>query len=332
VQRSFDWLRHSDALDEKFSTRTYGWLAMNRHYEGLPDHPFTSAFHADMPEKHHRAKHGAVDHSRVSYFFPEPRAERVALLTEIASGGAEVTLGFCRQPPMLSYHPAMCAAYQAETGVDPRSLDAEDGEAFLSWLRWRASFVTLLVADVRSALDALEAETGRHVRLAARLPADGLLPNLAQGYDLPVWVERGLIDELHLDPLYTTAGGDSLSLLPYRELLEGSEITLIGGVNSNGAIATQSCLSAFLRLAISLARGGVDGIEIFQTDNCVGNDWTWVMPLVGNPDRAEQLLRDSNLDACFPLDAVTVFAGVDNHMMNHRLSLWEGPAGPDLWY
>jgi hypothetical protein len=305
---------------------------MNRHYEGLPDMPFTSAFHAGMPEKHCRDKHGEVDHSRVCYFFPEPRQERVALLTEIAEGGAEVTLGFSRQPPMLSYHPAMCEAYAAQTGVDPRGLDAEDGEQFLDWLRWRAEIITGLVREVRARLDQIEAQGGRHVRLVARIPADGLLPNLAQGYDVASWVEEELIDELHVEPLYTTAGGDCLSVRPYQELLAGSNLELVGGVNSNGAIATQTCVPAFLKLAISLAHAGVAGIEIFQTDNTVGNEWTWLMPLVGDPDRAEQLLRESNLEACFPLDAVLALAGVDNHMMNHRYSLWEGPGGAGLWY
>ena len=249
----------------------------------------------------------------MSYFFPEIRRERLDILGEVAGRGVDgLLIGFCRQPPMLGYHPKMAEAYEKQTGIDPRTIDASRPKAYLDWLQYRADIITTLLRTLRRELDELEKKTGRHVRIIARIPGDGLLSNLAAGLDVERWCREGLVDQLQVDPLVPSGGGRSLDIRPYIELARQHNIKVYGGINEILGLGVSQ--PAFLRRAIGLARAGVDGIEIYESEQfCSGHPWRFMAALAGHPERAEKFLDGSNLEACYPHEAWSVVGGMDNH-------------------
>ena len=69
-----------------------------------------------------------------------------------------------------------------------------------------------------------------------------------------------------------------------------------------------------LRRALGLLRAGVDGIDTYETNAvALSYEGRFLLPLLGNPERLKRFLRDSNLDACYPVDAGTAAGGHDNH-------------------
>lgn len=90
---------------------------------------------------------------------------------------------------------------------------------------------------------------------------------------------------------------------PYVKLGRRYEIEVFGGVNE--LLGQGVSQAAFLRRAIGLARAGVDGIEIYESEQfCNGDPWRWLAALAGHPDRAERFLnKTSDLEACYSHEA-----------------------------
>ncbi len=100
---------------------------MNRHYgANSRGGIFSSKFYRDNQQwyRYFKSDEQLDDVRAMSYFFNEVRQERIDIFLEVARKGADgVLVGCCRQVPMLLYNPQMVAAYQKETGVDPRTID-----------------------------------------------------------------------------------------------------------------------------------------------------------------------------------------------------------------
>lgn len=325
VLRCCDMLRYPLEQRGKYDLRIQGWLAMNRHYSPQSrGGVFTSPWVRSHPEFYQYKKDmRSVDFSRVEYFFPEVRRERLDILEEVAAYGPDgLVIGCCRQPPMAGYNPKMVAAYTEETGVDPTKIDIEDGKPYLDWIQWRADHLTAVLRELREHLNTLERKTGNRIPVIARVPDLGLQWNLAEGIDTATWVREGLIDELQLDPLEET-GGDasgeaSHDVRPYVELCHKHGVPVFGGVNGSsgarqGKINDDSPVVG-LRRAIGLLKTGVAGIEIYEAEMFAGStERRWLIPLWGRPDLAEKWLRESNLEAVFPVTARNAVQGHDNH-------------------
>ena len=180
----------------------------------------------------------------------------------------------------------------------------------------------MILRDLRKNVRQIEQESGRTIKIADRVSSEEILSNLAQGLDLKTWCREGLIDELHAEPLCTIAGGQAMDIRPYVELARKYNIRIVGGCN--GIYGKLISKAAFLRRAIGLARAGVDGIEIYESEMVLeGSPWRWVVPLAGHPDRAEQYLAESNLEAAFPIDAWSATGGFDNHFIVNRYTLYD---------
>jgi len=94
------------AFAEKNDMIIYGRLGMNRHYGDSLGGALRSQYIAAHPEWMERHRGGQVDGTKVSFAIPEYRAERIAVLMEVAQIGAHgLCLDFCRQPPVARYHP-----------------------------------------------------------------------------------------------------------------------------------------------------------------------------------------------------------------------------------
>ena len=317
----FDALGYPLSRREAHDMRMLGWLAMNRHYN--PESyggTFTSPWaRAHLEFRMGRKGTAEPESSRMEYFFPEVRKERIDILAEVAAYGPDgIVFGCCRQPPMAGYNPAMVAEYKKLTGVDPNQIDLSHGEPFVNWLKWRSGHVTQCVRELRKRLSEVEAELGRPVPVVARVPSEDLFHNLALGLDVQTWIEEGLIDELQLDPLETSGGGASHDVRPCLDLCRKHGVPCFGGVN--GTTGTRDLHGspwspvAGIRRAIGLVRAGVDGIEVYEAEILAWCDHRrWLVSLWGNADLAERFLDESNLDAVFPVDAFTAANGHDNH-------------------
>jgi hypothetical protein len=321
-------LQATDPLDYVLSQRQargvtiLPWLAMQRHY-GVRAYGgiFASRWFAEHPQWHEWPKNAAKPSgSTVCYFFPEVRRERVDILCELAERLPDgLLVDCCRQVPLLLYHPEMVAAYQQQTGVDPRTLDADDGQRYVDWIRWRADWFTQVLRDLKARLGPIRARSGRPIPVVLRVPTKGLFYNLAQGLDVEHWCRQGLLDALQLDPLEDCAGrGANHAVTPYVDLAHRYRLPVFGGVNGN----TFWNYPAILRRAIGLCRSGVDGLELYESNNfAVSTERRWLVPLLGNADLAERFLQTSNLEACYPIWSRQAAAGFDNHSFRGQWSV-----------
>ena len=327
--RDFDSYGYALLRSQKIGLRISAWLAMNRHYSpNTYGGVFTSPWVLGHPEFNQFKKSGTRDISRVEYFFPEARQERLNILEEAARYGPDgIVIGCCRQPPMAGYNPRMVERYKERTGVDPRRIDIADGQPYLDWIRWRADHFTQLLRELRPRLSAVEKDIGRSMPVIARIPGVGLQLNMAQGLDVNGWVEEGLIGELQLDPLQSFAEGGSHDVRPYVELCHRKGIRVLAGVNGTtgagwsdstepdeGILFHQASPVVGIRRAIGLIEAGVDGIEIYEAEIFARScERRWLLPLWGDVERARAWLKESNIEAVSPVMASNACQGHDNH-------------------
>lgn len=302
-------LAHREADDLKI----YPWLAMQRHYGNHYDGVFTSRWFNAHPEFHDWVK-GADKPTpdRVCFFFPEVRKERVDILCEVAERCPDgLTVGCCRQPPMHLYHPQMVAEYQRQTGVDPRTIDAAQEDAYRQWISWRANWFTEVLRELQTRLGPIRQKTGRPIPVIVRVPSKGLFYNLAESLDVETWCREKLVDQIQLDPLEDCAGrGGNHDVRPYLALGRQYGLPIFGGVGGN----TFWNPTAVLRRALGLLRAGVAGIELYESNNfAVVTPQRWLVPMLGNPSAIESFLEESNLEACWPLWSNNAASGYDNH-------------------
>ncbi|MCY3778049.1 MAG: family 10 glycosylhydrolase [Candidatus Aminicenantes bacterium] len=166
---------------------------------------------------------------RISYAFPETRKYVLSLLRETASNYAidGVALLYNRRPPLLAYEAPIVEGFQAEYGEDPRKLDSLDER----WLRYRSTFLTRFMRELRAMLDEVELEQGRS-RLAVTAVVCRPGENILHGMDLNTWVREGLVDTLipysssvRLNS-FVSAWDDPQDVEHFVSLVKGTDCTL----------------------------------------------------------------------------------------------------------
>jgi len=296
----------------EYRTTIYPWLSMQRHYgERAYGGIFASHWFRSHAEWRRWSKNATKPSGgEVCYFFPEVRKERVDIFCEVAGRSPDgIVVGCCRQTPMLLYHPEMVAAYMNLTGVDPQKIDANSREKYERWIRWRAEFFTETLRELKQRLAPIRAKTGRRIPISVRVPSNGLFYNLAQGLDIATWCREQLVDRIQLDPLENCQGRGSHDVRPYVELCHQHGIDVYGGIGN-----TFWNYAAIYRRALGLLDAGVDGIELYESNNqAVLTQQRWVVPLFGSADLIREFLTTSNIEACHPIWARSAAAGHDNH-------------------
>jgi hypothetical protein len=316
---NYDPLNEVLAKTEKFGKEVIPWLGMNRHYgtdayEGM----LSSKWFKENPQWWQWQKNASVSrNSAVSYFFPEVRKERTDILLEVADRGAEgLLIDACRQVPMLLYHPEMVAAFKQLTGIDPLKITAENREEYTRWITWRADFFTKVLRELTERLIPIEQKRGSRIIVAVRIPSSGLFWNLAQGLDVEQWLREGLVDRLQIDPLEERGGMEPRShdITPYIDLGRRYNIPVIGGIGSTWAWGRCDGIVPSLHRAIGLIDAGVQGIEIYEAnDHAVSQNIRWIIPLFGNKEKTIAFLKNSSIEAVFPVSASNAMYGYDNH-------------------
>lgn len=244
----------------------YGRLGMNRHYGEALGGGLTSRYIAAHPEWMERHRGGQPDGTKVSYAIPEYRAERIAILLEVAQIGVHgLCLDFCRQPPIARYHPQILDPWLKAGRDDPRKMTVGSPE-FLAWAQHRSDFINLFMRDLRARLRELEQTTKRKVPVLVRIPEATLDLNLMEGLDLRTWLKEGLADEIALDPIWIWDFDYPDTARPYVELARVHGVKIHGGANAVAGRGVKANARAFLERIVRNYEEGVDGIALFQTD------------------------------------------------------------------
>jgi hypothetical protein len=299
---------------------------MNRHYGGGYGGGLTSRFAAEHPEWYCVDKKGGSDHSRLSYFFPEVRQERMDILREVARIGTYgLCLDFCRQVPMMRYEPPVVQAYMAKGNADPRTLDLKDPK-FPDWCRFRCEYVTVFMRDLRKALREVEKETGRKTPVMARVTDAGLDVNLMEGTDVETWAREGLIDELCTNPLWWLQYRYPDTVTPYVSLAHAHGMKMWGGVGALAAQKTKLNPVSFLQRTKRQYDEGADGVAIYQSD--YGCEHLVLKPVISKMadfGAVVALLADPALLQKYPQDEASRLYGVDNHSRIEALGVAATP-------
>ena len=262
-------LRAALAFAEKNGMVIYGRLGMNRHYGDALGGGLRSKYIAEHPAWMERHRGGQVDGTKVSFAIPEYRAERIAVLLEVAQIGVHgLCLDFCRQPPIARYHPHILDPWLKAGSDDPRKMAAGSPE-FLAWAQHRCEFVNVFMRDLGAQLRKLEMTTQRRVPVLVRIPEATLDLNLMEGMDLRTWLKEGLADEIALDPLWIWDFDYPDTARPYVELARAHGAKIHGGTNAVTGKGVTANARAFLERIARNYDEGTDGIALFQTDAAV---------------------------------------------------------------
>ncbi|HOX37562.1 MAG TPA: hypothetical protein PL033_06200 [Candidatus Brocadiia bacterium] len=290
----------------------YARICVNHHYSS--GHPFRSAFAESNPQWHCATKDGAADPARMCFFFPEVRAERVAIVREIALMGVNgVMLDFCRTPPILQYQASLRKAYRNEASVDPAELSPKNRKAFLPWALFRTEFATQFLRDARTALNEASARIRRKIALQVRVPDLGIDANLLGGVNIVRWLSEGLIDELVLDPMEWIENYHTHDPDVYIDLCKDRAITIHGGVSGVPVDGFEFNPLPVARRAKSLLDYGVDGVHVFGSESAARNpDMGWLLPDIGDSAALGQILSDRSLKKKYPVTWTNGNSGFDN--------------------
>lgn len=134
---------------------------------------------------------GGPDTSALSYFSPEVRHWRAKHIAEQVkeSGVDGVLLDYIRYPDNISgYEPVMKEAFRSKTGKDADALAPDDTD----WLKFRARFVTLFIAELRYELAKLDHPVELSVYVGPDWNSD-LKTVMRSWRD---WVNMGIIDKI----------------------------------------------------------------------------------------------------------------------------------------
>lgn len=165
-----------------------------------------SRFGNDHPECWMRRQDGLTSFDAIrsvvlSYGCPEARAHEqepfVRMARDYAVGGVQLEFQIESAPRQVDahgvtvygYEEPIVDAYREKSGRNPFEIPNQDED----WTRFRATYMTEFVRELKATLDALD----RPVKLTAAVASN---PNTAykRMQDWPVWVEEEIIDEIHL--------------------------------------------------------------------------------------------------------------------------------------
>lgn len=260
-----------------------GRLTMNRHY-GLAKTPdLVGPLAAGHPEFHERDKTGEPVPSRLCYAIEEVQRERLDILLEVQRLGVDALVpDFCRQPPMLMYHPALVEPFMKKTGCDPRKIDSGKPEDYREWFQYRADVMTGFVHRLREEVRRQERELGRPCPIIARIPDNAPWLNVAYGIDSARWLAEDLVDGTMLSPFPLSVEDEGRFHEHHIAEAHRYGKPCIGGLGSfnlmrEGATVNQMVANHrqwfFPRPAHELVhrqlQDGADGVSVYQSESLV---------------------------------------------------------------
>lgn len=175
---------------------------------------FNSKFWWDHPEWRVRYRDGR-EHPALSYAFPEVRARVLGIVREALERDVDgIDLDFLRHPPCFGYEESLVKGYLERFQLDPKTLPDDND---VRWLHYRAEFVTMLLREIRQAVDEAAKTKGRPLGLSARIDH---AKHLLWGCDVDVWLKEHLLDILVVSQ--HSLGGWDFDLHPFVEKAKGT--------------------------------------------------------------------------------------------------------------
>ncbi len=159
--------------------------------------PFEETFNSKFFEAHPEWR--CVDRDgtptmHMSYAFPEVRRHLLEIFRETLELQPDgVGFLFNRGMPMILWEEAFGARFQAMHHADARTVPEDDPRI----LATRAAIMTDFMQEIRALLDATAKQQGRTQRYKISLGTFAKEEdNQKFGFDLPRWIEQGLVDDL----------------------------------------------------------------------------------------------------------------------------------------
>ena len=154
--------------------------------------------------------------------------------------------------------------------------------------------LTDMQRSVRAMADEIEAARGRSFNVATRI-ASSLESCRNIGFDLPVWIDEGLLDLLI--PAGAAMTDPSIDVGAFRELCEGTEIAIYPGLDGGLANPNVSVAEMY-NVEDAITRGivsnyhaaGADGIYLFNW-YADGDSRRELLTTIGSPDTMDRRNR-----------------------------------------
>ncbi|MFI4910289.1 MAG: hypothetical protein ACIAQZ_01335 [Sedimentisphaeraceae bacterium JB056] len=224
-----------------------------------------SSYVNQHPEYRQINKDGNVV-NKASYAFEAVRDFQIAMINEAleTTGADGVNLCFVRGPHFLQYEQPVIDRFFELYGLDATDYDYTDTRLQGVWIE----FMTALVSEARSVVDAAEIAEGREIELSVWVwPHDQnvwLGKRTAQeGLDVEGWITSGLVDRV-----ICQEGTDAT----YMSLCDnyGCDFTLFTGYRDAKAMSPDTVTSAYNDGVDSFGYWDVDSVQIKY------NPWNWV--------------------------------------------------------
>jgi len=294
-----------------------GRLAMNRHYGSGPDIILSSHFSTDNPQYRERSKTGEEVTHKLCYAIDEVQQERIDILLEVQQIGVDgLVLDFCRQFPMVMYHDAIVQPFMNNHGVDPRSIDSQDPEAYTDWFQYRCDIMTGFMERLRREVRRQEKELERSCPIIARVPDNA--PWLMKAYSLDIerWCAEDLIDATMLSPFPISREDLSRHTEYHISVAHENGKACYGGIGSynlikNGKIEGVWENTGFYQpkpvyeFADRQYQAGVDAMSLYQSDSLIHMEYLKeLLADIGDPSVVRERLRalpDPDIPPDYPI-------------------------------
>ena len=160
----------------------------------------------------------------MSYAVPEVRRQLLDIFREtLALQPDGVGFLFNRGMPMILWEEPFCQRFRERHQADAREV-AEDDPRILAL---RAEIMTEFMQEVRTLLDETARTQGRKERYTISLGTFSReADNQKFGIDLPVWIERGLVDELAVAWFAYHTSFSPPDMAYYRRLTAGTKVSV----------------------------------------------------------------------------------------------------------
>jgi hypothetical protein len=134
----------------------------------------------------------------VSHAYPEIRQTTVQCLVEQARYGVDgIYIDFLRKSPIVGWEEKSIEDFVIKHGFDPRQTQPKNFN--LMWFEHLSTYPTMLLRELRNALELVERELGRRMPIAVNVKGnwrftDGLTSCIYEGLDPFTWAKEGLVD------------------------------------------------------------------------------------------------------------------------------------------
>ena len=134
----------------------------------------------------------------VSHAYPEIREVTVQMLVDQARYGVDgLYIDFLRKGPLVGWEPKSVMDFTDRHGFDPHQSRIDGFDRM--WSEHLCTYPTQLLRDLRVALEPVEQELGRRVRIATNVLggwhfAHGIPACMTEGHDPFTWAQGGLVD------------------------------------------------------------------------------------------------------------------------------------------